>query len=144
VHGAEEPYGMTPDRLTASGYAQELTALVDGMARLRQTGVRIIAGGDFGHQWTHHGTYAAELQRYVELLGMTPVEALHTATRNVAPLVRPVVGADTGEVRAGALADLVVVDGDPSADITVLQDPARRRMVLKGGELAYVNPAAVL
>ena len=137
VGGAAEPWGMTPERLARSGYEQELAALIEGMTRLRSTGVRIVAGGDFGHQWTHHGSYSAELQRYVELLGMTPVEALHTATRNVAPLV----GLDWGTVTGGSLADLVVVDGDPTEDITVLQDPARRRMVFKGGELAYRNPA---
>ena len=96
----------------------------------------ILAGGDFGHQWTRHGTYAAELQRYVELIGMTPVEAIHTATRNLAPLV----GLDIGEVRKGALADLVVVDGDPTTDITVLQDPMARRAVMKDGRFVYVNP----
>jgi imidazolonepropionase-like amidohydrolase len=69
---------------------------------------------------------------------MSPIEAIHTATRNLAPLV----GLDTGEVRAGALADLLVVDGDPTADITVLQDPTRRRAVMKGGDFAYVNPQA--
>ena len=105
-------------------------------ARCAAAGVRIVAGGDFGHQWTHHGTYAAELQRYVELVDMTPLEAIHTATRNAAPLV----GLDIGEIRAGALADLLVVDGDPTDDITVLQQPARRRAVIKGGTFAYVNP----
>ena len=106
------------------------------MKKLHAAGIRILAGGDFGHQWTHHGTYAAELQRYVELVGMTPIEAIHTATRNAAP----VVGLDIGEIREGALADLVVVDGDPTADITVLQQPDRRRAVMKDGEFAYVNP----
>ncbi len=43
----------------------------------------------------------------------------------------------------GNLADLVVVDGDPTEDIAVLQDPAKRRAVFKGGALAYVNPAFV-
>ena len=57
--------------------------------KLRAAGIRILAGGDFGHQWTHHGTYAAELQRYVELVDMTPVEAIHTATRNMGAARRP-------------------------------------------------------
>ena len=43
---------------------------MEGLQRLREAaGVKILSGGDFGHQWTHHGTYAAELQRYVELAG---------------------------------------------------------------------------
>ena len=123
-------------RSTRSGYRDELDAQVDGLRKLRAAGIRIVAGGDFGHQWTHHGTYAAELQRYVELVDMTPIEAIHTATRNMAPLV----GLDVGEVREGVLADLLVVDGDPTADITVLQQPERRRAVVKDGAFAYVNP----
>lgn len=136
VSGHAEPWGMGDERIEASGYRRELPAQVEGLKRLVDAGVAILAGGDFGHQWTHHGTYAAELQRYVELVSMSPVAAIHTATRNLGPAV----GLDTGQVRAGALADLVVVDGDPTTDITVLQDPDRRRLVLKGGAIAHVNP----
>jgi imidazolonepropionase-like amidohydrolase len=137
VQGHAEPWGITAEQVEASGYPRELEAQVEGLARLRDAGVPIVAGGDFGHQWTHHGTYAAELQRYVELVGMTPVEAIHTATRNVGPLV----GLDWGEVRPGALADLLVVDGDPTVDVAVLQDPARRVAVLKDGAVAHLDPA---
>ncbi len=137
VHGHAEPWGVTPAALDASGYRTELAAQVDGLQKLVATGVRVVAGGDFGHQWTRHGTYAAELQRYVELVDMAPVEAILTATRNIARLT----GIDAGQVREGLLADLLVVDGDPTTDVSVLQDPAARRMVLKGGAFAYVNPA---
>lgn len=136
VEGHADPWGMTPDRLERSGYRKELAAMIEGLQKLHAGGIRILAGGDFGHQWTHHGTYAAELQRYVELLGMTPVEAIHTATRNTAPLV----GLPTGEIREGCLADLLILDGDVTGDITVLLDPARRRAVMKDGEFVYVNP----
>jgi imidazolonepropionase-like amidohydrolase len=136
VNGHAREWGITDEQVEASGYPRELVAQVEGLRKLRAAGIRILAGGDFGHQWTHHGTYAAELQRYVELVDMTPMEAIHTATRNAAPLV----GLDVGEIREGALADLVVVDGDPTADVTVLQSPERRRAVVKDGELAYVNP----
>jgi imidazolonepropionase-like amidohydrolase len=135
VHGHAEPWGVTPEQIDASGYREEFRAQVEGLRKLCAAGIRIVAGGDFGHQWTRHGTYAAELARYVELVDMTPVEALHTATRNAGPLV----GLDVGEIRAGALADLLVVDGDPTADITVLQDPAQRRAVVKDGNFEYVN-----
>jgi imidazolonepropionase-like amidohydrolase len=139
VNGYANPWGMTPDRLERSGYERELEALIDGLRKLHAAGIRILGGGDFGHQWTHHGTYAAELQRYVELLGMTPVEAIHTATRNTGPLV----GLKTGQVKEGYLADLLIMDGDPTDDITLLLSPERRRSVMKGGEFAYVNPQLV-
>jgi len=138
VNGHAEPYGMTPERIEASGYRLELSSQIEGMVRLRESGIRILAGGDFGHQWTHHGTYAAELQRYVELTGMSPVQAIHTATLNMGP----VAGLDIGQIRPGHLADLVIVDGDPTRDITVLQRPDLRRAVIKDGRFAYVNPRA--
>jgi imidazolonepropionase-like amidohydrolase len=136
VHGHAEPYGMTAERIDASGYREEFRAQVEGLGRLRDAGVKIVSGGDFGHQWTRHGTYAAELQRYVELAGMTPVEAIHTATRDMGPAA----GIEAGQVAEGFLADLLIVDGDPSADVTVLQNPRLRRAVLKDGRFAYVNP----
>ncbi len=138
VNGHADPWGMTPERIEASGYRRELTAQIEGLQLLVESGIRIVSGGDFGHQWTHHGTYAAELQRYVDQVGMTATQAIHTATANMGPLVR----LETGQVREGALADLLVVDGDPTTDITVLQDTARRRAVIKGGGFAFVNPQA--
>ncbi|NKY53081.1 amidohydrolase family protein [Nocardia vermiculata] len=136
VSGHAERWGMTADRVDASGYRDELRAQVDGLHKLKAAGISILSGGDFGHQWTRHGTYAAELQRYVELVDMSPIEAIHTATRNMGPAAR----LDVGEIRAGKLADLIVVDGDPTADITVLQDHSLMRAVIKGGGFAYVDP----
>ena len=139
VHGDAAPWGVTADQVSRSGYDRELTSLVEGLGQLRASGIRLLSGGDFGHQWTRHGTYAAELQRYVELLGMTPVEAIHTATRNAGPLVGPLVGVRTGQIAEGYQADIQVVDGDVAADVTVLQDPARRLAVMKDGVFEYVN-----
>jgi imidazolonepropionase-like amidohydrolase len=137
--GRAEPWGMTPERIRTAGYDRELEAQVQALRELHATGVQLLSGGDFGHQWTRHGTYAAELQRYVELAGLTPAEAIHTATRNMGPAA----GIESGQVRPGLLADLLVVDGDPTEDIALLQRRDRRRAVIKGGELAWVNPDLV-
>lgn len=137
VHGHAAPYGISAEKIDKSGYKREYRAQLEGLARLREAGVKIVAGGDFGHQWTHHGTYAAELRRYTDQVGMTPVEAIHTATRNMGPAA----GIDSGEIAEGFLADLILVDGDPTTDITVLQDHGKRRAVMKDGKFAYVNPA---
>ncbi|MDN2496260.1 amidohydrolase family protein [Nocardia nova] len=136
VAGRAEQWGITRDRVDASGYRDELRAQIDGLHKLKAAGIPILSGGDFGHQWTRHGTYAAELQRYVELIDMSPIEAIHTATRNMGPAAR----LDTGEIRSGLLADLIVVDGDPTVDITVLQDHSKLRTVIKGGDVAYIDP----
>jgi imidazolonepropionase-like amidohydrolase len=129
VEGAAEPFGVGPDRIEAALYPEELAAQVDGIRALHGNGVRFVAGGDFGHQWTRHGTYAAELVAYVELAGMTPLEALLTATANAGPLV----GERSGRIAPGHLADLVVVDGDPTVDVGILLDHDRIGAVVKGG-----------
>jgi imidazolonepropionase-like amidohydrolase len=129
VDGQATPYGITPEHVERALYPEELQASVDGLRKLHSNGVRLVAGGDFGHQWTKHGTYAAELAAYVELLGLSPLEALVTATANAGP----VVGLQTGRLQEGYLADLVVVDGDPTADVRVLLDADRVGPVVKGG-----------
>jgi imidazolonepropionase-like amidohydrolase len=129
VEGDAEPYGISRRQVEQALYPEELQAAIDGLRKLHSNGVRIVAGGDFGHQWTRHGTYAAELASYVELLDLSPLEALLTATANAGPLV----GRPLGQVAEGYLADLVVVDGDPTADVRVLLDPDRVGPVVKGG-----------
>jgi len=129
VDGAAEPYGITREAVERALYPEELQASIDGYRQLHANGVRILAGGDFGHQWTKHGTYAAELASYVELLGFSPTEALLTATANAGP----VVGEPLGQLREGYLADLVVVDGDLTADIRALLDAERIGPVVKAG-----------
>ncbi len=89
VGGDAEPWGITAEQVEASGYPDELVAQVDGIGMLRDAGISILAGGDFGHQWTRHGTYARELERYVDLVGMTPIEAIHTATAEHGRGLRP-------------------------------------------------------
>jgi imidazolonepropionase-like amidohydrolase len=129
VEGRAEPYGISRARVEAALYPEELEAQVDGIRKLHADGVRFVAGGDFGHQWTRHGTYAAELLAYVELAGLTPLDALLTATANAGPLV----GERLGRVAPGYVADLVVLDGDPTADVSVLLDHDRIGAVVKAG-----------
>ncbi len=131
VEGRAEPFGITRASVEAALYPEELQAQVDGIRKLHSNGVRFVAGGDFGHQWTRHGTYAAELVAYVELADLSPLEALLTATANAGPLV----GERLGRVEPGYLADLVVVDGDPTADVSLL-DRDRIGAVVKGGVLS--------
>ena len=103
------------------------------VGRLRKRGIRVLPGGDYGFPATPHGTYARDLWLFVEILGFTPMETLVAATRLGGELMgQP---GQLGVVRPGALADLLLVDGDPLADIALLQDRARLRMIMKDGVL---------
>ncbi|HKA05473.1 MAG TPA: amidohydrolase family protein [Acidimicrobiales bacterium] len=134
VHGDAEPFGITRQRVEDAGYPDELQASIDGLKKLAANGVPLVAGGDFGHQWTKHGTYAKELVSYVQLLDFSPLEALLTATLVAGPLL----GQRLGQVREGYRADLVVLDGDPTSDVGVLLEHDRIRAVYKAGRAEHV------
>ncbi len=87
-----------------------------------EAGVRIVPGDDYGLPMLPHrpGIYAEELSIYVRDVGMKPLDVLTWATRNGGELL----GLRVGVVEPGALADLTVVDVDPSSDIGVLEAPA--------------------
>lgn len=97
---------------------------------MHQAGIKIAMGTDLGPE-PEIGTNARELELYVNL-GMTPMEAIQTATRNAAEALW--LDKDLGTVEAGKFADILAVDGDPSQDISVLCDKDRMKMVMKEGE----------
>jgi imidazolonepropionase-like amidohydrolase len=124
-------WGVTPAR--AARMQQELEATVETMGRMRKRGIRVLPGGDYGFPWTPHGTYARDLWLFVKVLGFSPMETLVAATR----LGGAIMGmpGELGVVTRGALADLLLIDGEPLTDIEVLQDRNAIRMIMKHAEL---------
>jgi imidazolonepropionase-like amidohydrolase len=136
-HHASE-WGLTPEVTKKMGYHRELEAAVETMKGLRRRGVRILPGGDYGFAWTPHGTNAKDLEYFVKIVGMSTMEALLSATAWGGPMMKR--GKEIGYIREGCLADILLVDGDPLADITILQDKARILSVMKGGEFHRAPP----
>ncbi|MFM7534655.1 MAG: amidohydrolase family protein [Acidimicrobiales bacterium] len=126
-----ESLGIPRAVARARGYEREVEETVKAVRRLREIGVRVLVGGDYGLNITPHGTNAKDLQYFVELFGMSPTEALLCATRDGGAAFDP--NGMVGTLEEGKFADLVVVDGDPSRDVTVLQDHARIHTVMKDG-----------
>ena len=95
-----------------------------------RAGVKVAMGTDSGTPFNMHGNNAKELELMVEA-GLKPMEALTAATKVGAEAVG--LGGRTGILQKGRWADLIVVDGDPLGDITVLQDRSRIKLVMKAG-----------
>jgi imidazolonepropionase-like amidohydrolase len=119
------PLGFT------DGLRADLEAMVAILPEANRAGVRLVLGDDFGAINFPHGPYADELAYYVDQVGIPALDVLTWATRNGADVFGR--GDDLGTVTVGKLADLLVVDGDPVADIHVLQDPEALLAVLLGG-----------
>jgi cytosine/adenosine deaminase-related metal-dependent hydrolase len=113
-----------PADLTRADYQASFRRLVELVGAMHRAGVPIVAGTDGSGL-----ELIRELELYVQA-GMTPAQALQTATRNVAQLVG--VADQTGAITIGREADLVLVEGDVSTDITALR---RTRWVMTDGRL---------
>jgi imidazolonepropionase-like amidohydrolase len=124
-------FGYPPEAAEAAGYKYELECAIDGLREMHRRGIRVLPGGDYGFAWTPHGTYARDLQHFVELLGFTPMEALISATRLGGEIMR--MPDELGQVKPGFYADLILIDGDPLRDVTVLQDTAKIVGIMKNG-----------
>jgi imidazolonepropionase-like amidohydrolase len=103
--------------------------------RAHAMGVRIVAGTDaMGPGRDSVPIVHYELEDLVQHAGLTPHEAIATATVNAAEMLG--IAADYGSVAPGKVADLVVLAADPSIDI---RNTRRPLMVLKGGRVVHTR-----
>jgi imidazolonepropionase-like amidohydrolase len=110
-------------------YATKMRTIVSvarqNVKKAFDSGVKVAFGTDAAVY--PHGLNAHEFAVYVQL-GMTPLQAIQTATVNAADLLG---WSDRiGSLDAGKFADIVAVNGDPTKDVTLLQTPI---FVMKGG-----------
>jgi imidazolonepropionase-like amidohydrolase len=125
-------WGIAPSSPLAQAYERELVAAIDVCKKMHKRGIRVLPGGDYGFAWTPHGTNAKDLQYFVELLGFSPMEALLSATKHGGAIMG--MPNELGQIKEGFLADLLLVDGDPLADIRILQDKERLLAIVKDGK----------
>jgi imidazolonepropionase-like amidohydrolase len=133
LHEAEA-YGITHAKAVEMGYQIEWDAAIESLKAMHKRGVRVLPGGDYGFAFTPHCQNARDLEFFVKYLGFTPAEAIRCATEFGGQIMmKP---KELGLVREGYLADLLLVDGDPLASISILRDPKRILAVMKDGVFA--------
>jgi imidazolonepropionase-like amidohydrolase len=138
LHEAE-PFGLPRTVVEGMGIPALIEASVKTHTELRKRGIRHLIGGDYGFIWSMQGTNARDLQFFVDYYGYSPAEALVCATRNGGLAMRD--QGDLGTLQEGMLADMLLVDGSPLQDLTVLTDKNRLTMVMKDGEIHGLSPS---
>lgn len=101
---------------------------------MHKAGIKIAMGTDMGYE-PGMGSNSYELEIYCDL-GMSPMEAIQTTTKNAAEAIG--MGDDLGTIEKGKIADIVAVKGNPLTDIRVLQERSNIQLVLKEGDV-YVD-----
>src|SRR5215468_2333911 len=122
-------YGIDTNHAVAIYFKRELEMCIDNMKKLRKRGVRILPGGDYGFAWNPIGTNARDIEHFVNLLGFSPMDAILSATKLGGEIMK--MGNELGQVKAGYLADLILVDGNPVANVKLLQDAGKLLMIMK-------------
>ena len=133
-------YGLPASPSLRARIENDLGMTCERMRDLKRRGVRVLPGGDYGFPWNPHGNNARDLAFFVDLLGYTPMEAIVAATQWGGALMGR---DDLGLVQDGYLADLLLVDGDPLADVALLQDRAKLLAIMQGGAFYKAPPPRI-
>lgn len=107
---------------------------VESVRKAYKRGVKIATGTDFwgGEKAFKHGDNALEIVLFVEKLGMSPIEALRSATSVAAEAAGL---KDVGSIEKGKIADLILVEGDPTTDVKTLLAKDKVKLVMRGGKI---------
>jgi imidazolonepropionase-like amidohydrolase len=109
------------------------------LKRAFDAGIPLLCGTESGFSITPYGEWHyRELEVFVKEIGLTSLEAIKAATSDNAVALR--MEGETGAIEAGRLADIIVVDGDPVADVTILGEVERIKQVYIGGVAQPIEP----
>jgi imidazolonepropionase-like amidohydrolase len=127
-HEAQD-FGIGPAEAQRMGATSGLEAMQRIVPEMRKRGIRVLPGGDYGFPYNPVGRNARDLEIFVKLFGFSPIAALQAATREGGALMDMPVG----QIKADYYADILLVNGDPTMDVTILQDKRNLRAIMKGG-----------
>lgn len=122
-------FGMS--QAVIDGHQETLEGGAESARRILAAGGRLGMGGDYGFAWNPHGDYAKELDFFVKYVGLKPLDVITCATKTGSEILGR--NEEIGTLEVGKLADVLVVDGDVLADLSILQDRTRFITVMQGG-----------
>ena len=112
---------------------REVEAASVNLAKAYRAGVPFGQGSESGWSPVPYGHWhAREMEILVSYLGLTPLQALHAGTLGVTKIFKRF-GDEIGKLEPGRYADVLVVNGDPTKDITILQRPGSFDFIFKSG-----------
>ncbi|MEK9920475.1 MAG: amidohydrolase family protein [Luminiphilus sp.] len=113
-------------------FRAEITESVGTLRAAFDAGVPLLTGSESGFSLTPYGDWHyRELQVFVEDLGMTPLEAINSATEQGARALK--LEGELGCIAPGYLADILIFNGEPEKTITQLGEQERFRYIIKDG-----------
>lgn len=127
-------WGITTDVAEMIGNKRELEAGIEVMTKMHKAGIKVVPFGDYGFAWLPQGTEARDLEHFVNLFGFEPWEALRAATAYGGEAWVGKSGEKMGRVAPGYLADILLVDGNPLHDLSLLQDRNALLAIMKDGQ----------
>jgi imidazolonepropionase-like amidohydrolase len=125
--------GLTKPVVERMGLPRKLEHTIATYHEMRKRGMRVVVGGDYGFTVTPMGQNARDIGHFVKFFGYSPAEALKCATAIGGALMGH--KGELGVISDGALADLLLVSGNPLQDQSVLVGPDHFVMIMKDGKM---------
>lgn len=120
-------------------FKREISESAVMLRKAYDAGVPLLCGSESGFSLTPYGEWHyRELEVFVRDLGLSPLEAIRAATSANAVALR--MDGETGAIEEGRQADVIVVNGDPTQDVTLLGDTRRIEHVFIGGNAMPLEP----
>jgi imidazolonepropionase-like amidohydrolase len=135
-------WDMTVQIGESMGLRRELDIAVKNVRELNSRGARVLPGGEHGFARNPNGTNARDIEHFVNLLGFSPMDAILSATKLGGEIMQ--MGGELGQIKPGYLADILLVDGNPLADVKILQDADKLIAIMKDGVFHKAPPTVRL
>jgi imidazolonepropionase-like amidohydrolase len=126
------------DASLISLFEREITDSIETMQKAYKAGVPLLCGSESGFSMVPYGHWHyREMEVFVRYFGLTNLQAIQCGTQQGAIGLK--MAGKVGEIAPGMLADLLVVDGDPSKDVRILGEPGRIQQVMVGGDFKDIS-----